>query len=95
MHRKLLMLALLAAALGGCGTPAPTQSGSTQNTVGGYVAPKNSEWYRTEGGNLYAWDGTAWFILRAPEHAAGDISGATVGTPEWWASGRATMIAVA
>lgn len=73
-------LLALAATLSACTTaPRPTE-----NTLGGYLVPANSPYYKAEGGVLYATDGTDWFALRAAEHSAGYIGGADVGTVERW-----------
>lgn len=80
---KTFALTLTICLLAACGT-APKQSASTQNTMGGYLVPKGSPYYKAEEGNLYAFDGTRWYVLRAPENNAGYVGGVNVGSAERW-----------
>lgn len=77
---NLCLLVLVAVVMAACGTP----GGGRENTSGVYVAPKNSQWYQTKGGVLYAFDGQHWYALRAAENNAGYIGGTNVGGPECW-----------
>lgn len=83
---KTQILLLLGAALitAACSSTTPKHSNALENTTGGYLAPAGSQWYRAEGGSLYAYDGEAWYVLRSPENNAGYIGGANVGAPERW-----------
>lgn len=72
--KKILLLSLLL--VGGCSTPK-----TTINPSGEY---STSDFYRLQGGVLYAWDGKEWYSLKTPQFEAGAVGGIPVSQVECW-----------
>lgn len=82
--RLTLALSALLVAVGACTGPGATKIVNTRDEAQYLIPSAGSQWYRTEGGSLYAWDGAEWYVCRQQLVSAGFVRGGEVGTPERW-----------